>query len=135
MTLSSEKLAIEGGEPLYAGAWPSGFHGSAEFAEEEKEAVLRVLDKKRVFRYLADGIEDSEAARLEKGYCDLTGQQFALAVSSGTSALVTALAGAGVGPGDEVIVPAYTYIATAAAVIAARAVPVICEIDSSLNMD
>jgi 8-amino-3,8-dideoxy-alpha-D-manno-octulosonate transaminase len=135
MTLSSEKLAIDGGEPVYAGAWPSSFHGSEEFAEEEKEAVLRVLDKKRVFRYLAKGLEDSEAAALEKSYRELTGRKCALAVSSGTAALIAGLVGAGVGPGDEVIVPAYTYIATPAAVISARGVPVICEIDASLNMD
>jgi dTDP-4-amino-4,6-dideoxygalactose transaminase len=135
MTMSSEKLAIQGGQPVYAGAWPSNFHGSEEFAEEEKEAVLRVLDKKRVFRFLAKGIEDSEAARLEQGYLEMTGCSHALAVNGGTAALITALVAAGVGPGDEVIVPAYTFIATAAAVLAARAVPVICEIDNSLNMD
>jgi dTDP-4-amino-4,6-dideoxygalactose transaminase len=135
MTLSSEKLAIEGGEPLYTGTWPATFHGSEEFAQEEKEAVLRVLDKKRVFRFLTRGIEDSEASRLEAGYRAFTGRAHALAVSSGTAALIAALSGAGVGPGDEVIVPAYTYIATAAAVIAVRAVPVIAEVDASLNLD
>jgi 8-amino-3,8-dideoxy-alpha-D-manno-octulosonate transaminase len=135
VALTSEKLAIDGGEPVYAGAWPSTFHGSEEFAEEEQAAVLRVLAKKRVFRFLPQGIDDSEAARLEAAYRDFTGSRFALAVNSGTAALVTALVGAGIGPGDEVIVPAYTYIATAAAVIAARAVPVIAEIDNSLNLD
>ena len=135
MRLTSEKLAIQGGRPVHEGAWVPSFHGSEEFAEEEKAAVLRVLEKKRVFRFLPSGIEDSEAARLEEAYRGLVGRPFALAVSSGTAALVTALVGAGVGPGDEVVVPAYTYIATAAAVIAARAVPVICEVDRSLNMD
>ena len=130
-----EKLAIHGGQPVYAGAWPSSFHGSEEFADEEKEAVLRVLDKKRVFRFLARGIEDSEAAQLEAGYREFIGRAYALAVNGGTAALITALVAAGVGPGDEVIVPAYTFIATAAAVIAARAVPVIAEIDQSLNLD
>ncbi|MGH2461965.1 MAG: DegT/DnrJ/EryC1/StrS family aminotransferase [Chloroflexota bacterium] len=130
-----ERLAIDGGQPVYAGAWPSSFHGSEEFADEEKEAVLRVLDKKRVFRFLAKGIEDSEAARLEAGYREFVGRAYALAVNGGTAALITALVAAGVGPGDEVIVPAYTFIATAAAVIAARAVPVIAEIDNSLNLD
>lgn len=135
MTLSSEKLAIHGGEPLYQGAWPTTMHGSEEFADEEKSAVLRVLDKKRVFRFLPSGIEDSEASQLEEAYRRFTGRAHALAVSSGTAALIAALVGAGIGPGDEVIVPAYTYIATASAVIAARAVPVIAEIDSSLNLD
>src|SRR5207249_6525595 len=88
-----------------------------------------------VFRFLPRGIEDSEASQLEEAYCHFTGRAQALAVSSGTAALIAALVGAGIGPGDEVIVPAYTYIATASAVIAARAVPVIAEIDASLNMD
>ncbi len=56
-------------------------------------------------------------------------------VNSGTSALICALTGVGTGPGDEVIIPGYTYIATAAAVIATGAVPVIAEIDDSLGLD
>ncbi|MBN1400877.1 MAG: aminotransferase class V-fold PLP-dependent enzyme, partial [Anaerolineae bacterium] len=58
-----------------------------------------------------------------------------LAVSCGTASLICAMFGVDAGPGDEVIIPAYTYVATAAAVIAAGAVPVIAEIDASLNMD
>ncbi len=130
-----ERLAIEGGKPVHSGGWFSVFHGSEEFAEEEKEAVLRVLGKKRVFRFLQAGADESEAAKLEECYKEFTGRRYALAVNGGTSALVTAVVGAGLGPGDEVIVPAYTYIATPAAVLAARAIPVICEVDSSLNMD
>ena len=50
MSLTTEQLAIRGGPPVHQGPWVPGFHGSEEFAEEEKEAVLRVLEKKRVFR-------------------------------------------------------------------------------------
>lgn len=95
---------------------------------------MRVLDKKRLFRYLGNH-EQSEAYALEQLYRESTGVRHCLAVNSGTSALVTALIGAGIGPGDEVIIPAYTYIATAAAVLIARAVPVIVEVDDSLTMD
>lgn len=63
------------------------------------------------------------------------GVEYALMVNSGTSALTSALIGVGVGPGDEVIVPGYTYIATAAAVMATGAVPVIAEVDESLGLD
>ena len=66
---------------------------------------------------------------------DLLGTRHALAVHSGTSALETALAACGIGPGAEVVVPAFTFVATAAAVVHARAVPVICEIGPSLTMD
>ena len=130
----AERLAIHGGKPVYSGSWFSPYHGSEEFAEEESEAVNRVLRKKRVFRF-AKGAEDSEAGRLEAAYREFTGRRYALAVNGGTSAVTAAVVGAGCGPGDEVIVPAYTYIATASAVLTARAIPVICEVDSSLNMD
>ena len=61
--------------------------------------------------------------------------QYALGVSSGTAALHSALAAAGVGPGTEVILPAIGFFATAAAVVAARGVPVFCDVDESLHMD
>jgi dTDP-4-amino-4,6-dideoxygalactose transaminase len=65
-------------------------------------------------------------------YC---GVRHAVAVNSGTSALLTALAGLGVGPGDEVIVPGYTFIASLSSVIYARAVPVLAEVDRTFNLD
>ncbi len=65
------------------------------------------------------------------------GTDYALAVNSGTSALVCALIAVGVGGpgGDEVIIPAYTWVATAAAVVLVNAIPVLAEIDSSLTLD
>jgi dTDP-4-amino-4,6-dideoxygalactose transaminase len=63
------------------------------------------------------------------------GVKHALAVNSGTSALIASLVAAGVGPGDEVIIPAYTFFATASAVVVAKAIPVIVEIDESLTLD
>ena len=63
------------------------------------------------------------------------GAQHALAVNSGTSALICALVGAGIGPGDEVLVPAYTWVSTAAAPLAVGAVPVLVDIDESLMID
>ena len=131
----SERLAIHGGTPVNPGGWFPVFHGSEEFGDAEKAMILRVLDKKRVFRFLRDGADDSESTRLEALYSQFIGRKYNLAVNGGTSALISAIVGAGIGPGDEVIVPAYTYIATPAAVLAARAIPVICEVDNSLNMD
>lgn len=64
-----------------------------------------------------------------------TGANHALFVASGTAALACCLSAYEIGPGDEVIVPAYTYIATAAAVVDVGAVPVIAEIDESLGLD
>lgn len=129
------KLAIDGGTPIRPTPIRGGFHGSAAMDHHEAEAVMNVLNKKRLFRFLADGAEESEAAKLEGWYRERMGKQHALAVSCGTAALISAMFGVDVGPGDEVIIPAYTYVATAAAVIAAGGVPVIAEVDASLNMD
>ncbi|MBS4177437.1 DegT/DnrJ/EryC1/StrS family aminotransferase [Lederbergia citrea] len=128
-------LAVQGGAPVRTRPWAPEFISSEEFDDLEKEYVLRVLDKKRVFRFYEEDIYHSESSRLESLYCRRTGCKHALAVNSGTSALVSALIGAGIGPGDEVIIPAYTYIATASAVLIARAVPVIVEVDDTLTMD
>ncbi len=129
----AEKLAIDGG----AVAIPQGIPGQgggpgANFIDEnEIEAAAAVLRSGRLFRFHPESrvreFEQQAAARVGVGH--------ALMVNSGTSALVCALTGLGIGPGDEVIVPAYTYIATAAAVVAVGAVPVIAEIDGSLGLD
>lgn len=128
-------LAIDGGKPVRPTMLQAGFHGSAEINDHEIASVLEVLRAKRLFRFLAEGAEASKVALIERWYCERLGRKYALAVNGGTSALIAALFGVDVGPGDEVIIPAYTYVATAAAVIAAGAVPVIAEIDASLNMD
>ena len=129
------KLALYGGEPVRMRPWVSKFIGGEELGREEQERVLRVLAKKRVFRYVPEGIAESETAQLEREYANFVGTKYALAVNSGTSALICALIGVGVGPGDEVIIPAYTWITTACAVVLVGAVPVLCEIDDSLTID
>ena len=130
----SEKLAIDGGTPVRTDPLPPSWHGVSEIGKQEEEAVLRLLREQRVFRFMGDQ-DQSESARLERGYTEFTGQTYALAVNSGTSALICGLVGLGVGPGDEVILPGYTYIASAAAVIAVGAVPIVAEIDNSLTLD
>ncbi|MEN3284516.1 MAG: hypothetical protein V7607_5656 [Solirubrobacteraceae bacterium] len=106
-----------------------------EFGDLERQYVLRVLDKRRVFRFADEEAESSEALALEALYRERLGVAQCLALNAGTSALICALIAAGIGPGDEVIVPAYTYVATAAAVVIARAVPVIVEVDDTLTID
>ena len=77
----------------------------------------------------------SRAAMLEAYARKLFGTKYALGVNSGTSALSAAYVACGIGPGDEVIVPAFTFFATVAAVITSKAIPVIAEIDESLTID
>lgn len=126
-----ERLAIDGGVPAVTDPIPSGVSGPSVVGEDEIAAVTEVLRNQTLFRYH----DDSQTALLEREAAEFLDARYALMVNSGTSALICALTGVGVGPGDEVIVPGYTYIATAAAVIATGAVPVIAEVDDSLGLD
>ncbi|MFO7973390.1 MAG: DegT/DnrJ/EryC1/StrS family aminotransferase [Candidatus Hydrogenedentota bacterium] len=128
-----ETLAIDGGTPVAKDAFPLGFLGPMEIGEPEIEAVTSVLRSKMLFRFLDH--KHSWCTRLENNFKGLTGREYALAVGGGTAALVSGLVGVGIGDGDEVIIPGYTYIATAAAILVCGAVPVICEIDETLTMD
>ncbi|NMA42172.1 MAG: DegT/DnrJ/EryC1/StrS family aminotransferase [Oligosphaeraceae bacterium] len=76
----------------------------------------------------------SKTVQLEKEYARISGSKHVLAVNSGTSALIASLVAAGIGPGDEVIIPAYTFFATASAVVIAKAIPVIADIDETLTL-
>ena len=73
--------------------------------------------------------------QFESRLASMIGAKHVLTVNGGTSALICALAGAGIGPGDEVLVPAYTWMATAAAPVMVGAVPVLVDIDESLTID
>ncbi|HXF64547.1 MAG TPA: DegT/DnrJ/EryC1/StrS family aminotransferase [Caldilineaceae bacterium] len=77
----------------------------------------------------------TKGAAFEARARDLFGVRYALGVSSGTAALHCAMVAAGVGPGAEVIVPAIGFYATAAMVVAAKGVPIFCDVDESLHMD
>lgn len=96
-------------------------------------AAMRVLMRGGLARYAAGGA--SEVDRFEEELCHKIGVRRALGVNSGTSGLICALVGAGIGPGDEVLVPAYTWVSSAAAALAVGAIPVLVEIDQSLTMD
>src|SRR5439155_23068187 len=97
-------------------------------------AALEVLRSRSLFRYygpnLLHKVDAFEALLREQ-----VGTQYALGVSSGTAALQCGLVGLGIEEGDEVVVPAVTFIATVSAVVFARAVPVFAEVDESLNID
>jgi len=111
------------------------YPGGMRIGREEEEAVLEVLRSKRLFRYYGPQSSRSWVSELEEAFAAVMGVQHAAAVSSGSGALMCALAGLGIGPGDEVIVPAYTWIASASAVVAMGAVPILAEVDESLTLD
>jgi dTDP-4-amino-4,6-dideoxygalactose transaminase len=101
--------------------------------EEEVDAIRRVIESGRLYRY-HEG-HASESTAFEREWSEKICCQHTILMSSGTAALICGLIGMGIGPGDEVIVPAYTFMATPLAVLAVGAVPVIAEIDETLTLD
>jgi 8-amino-3,8-dideoxy-alpha-D-manno-octulosonate transaminase len=115
-------------------SWPEPFPGVHWVDQQEEEAVREVLRGGAFFRYYGKSqprfVEQFEATARE-----FYGSKYALAVNSGTGALMTAMNALGIGPGCEVIVPAFFWVATVGAVVQANAIPVLCEVDDSLTMD
>lgn len=105
--------------------------------KEEVDEVGKVLLSKQWFR---NGDPASghlqETVRFEQEWSKLVGSKYSIMMSGGgTSAITCALAGLGLGPGDEVIVPAYTWLATATSVLAVGAIPVLADIDDTMTLD
>ncbi len=103
--------------------------------EEEMAQVMEVLGSGHLARYGPDEGFPAKVRGFEQEVMRRAGVRHALAVNSGTSALYLALTGLGIGPGDEVIVPGFTFVASMSAVVYARARPVPAEIDCSFNLD
>jgi radical SAM protein with 4Fe4S-binding SPASM domain len=99
--------------------------------EEEVEAVRRVIESKKLFRYQPI---KSECLLFEEEFCQKTGSPYAFLCTSGTNALILAMAAEGIGPGDEVIIPSYTFVATANAVTNLGAIPIIANVDEQLGL-
>jgi dTDP-4-amino-4,6-dideoxygalactose transaminase len=106
--------------------------GALQIGKDEEQAVLSVLRSRALFRWDAS---PSQVRAFEEEFARRMQSPHALAVHSGTAALICGLVALKVGPGDEVIVPGYTWISTASAVIAVGAVPILAEIDDSLTLD
>jgi 8-amino-3,8-dideoxy-alpha-D-manno-octulosonate transaminase len=133
--MNTKKLAIDGGTPAIRTPLPPMYPGGMRIDSEEEAAVLEVLRTKRLFRYYGPNPGDSKVAELEQEFAARMGSEYGLAVTSGTAALICGLAGMGIGPGDEVILPAFTWIASASAVVTVGAVPILAEVDDSLTLD
>jgi len=99
--------------------------------QKEIDAIAKVLLSGEIFRYHDGG----ECHRFEQRYAKVLGVEHVMMTSSGTTALAAALGGLGIGPGDEVIVPTCTYMASAVAVLAVGAIPVIVDIDETAMLD
>ncbi len=100
--------------------------------QEEIDAVARAINTKEFFKINGSG---QEVLNFESEWKKYSSSEYCLLMTSGFGAITSALIGLGVGPGDEVIVPGYTYIATALAVTNVGAIPVIADIDETLTLD
>jgi dTDP-4-amino-4,6-dideoxygalactose transaminase len=113
--------------------------GMEMIGEEEKEALLEVISEGYIYRYGSENDPrfKKKVWQLEEDFAEYAGvpAHHAVAVNSGTSALLSCLWALGIGTGDEVIVPGYTFIASMSSIIFARAVPILAEVDSSLTLD
>ena len=121
MTIATQtRRAIEGGQPLRKhpfGPWPF-------FSREEIAEVSRVLESGKVNYWTGD-----EGRRFEAEFAAFTGCEHAIALANGTVALELALEALDIGPGDEVVVPSRTFIASASCVVMRGATPVMADVD------
>jgi dTDP-4-amino-4,6-dideoxygalactose transaminase len=129
-----EPLALEGGPPVRARPLPGPYPGALLMGREERQQAVEVLRSRSLFRYYGPR-PLGKVTEFERRFAERMETRFCLATNSGTSALKCALFAAGVGEGNEVLVPAYSYVATADVVLSLRARPVFVEVDRSLTMD
>jgi dTDP-4-amino-4,6-dideoxygalactose transaminase len=112
------------------------YFGPLFYDDKERQEVIDVLETGRPFRWYGPGNQPPlKVLTFEKELAAWMHSKYALAVSSGTAALQTAIAALGIGPGDEVILPAWTWHSCFNAIVLAGALPVFAEIDESFNLD
>jgi 8-amino-3,8-dideoxy-alpha-D-manno-octulosonate transaminase len=110
--------------------------GPLYYDEAEQKELVDVLASRQPYRWYGDGKEaPAKVLTFEREFAARLQARYALAVTSGSAALTTALAALGIGPGDEVILPAWTWYSCYNAVIHCGALPVFAEIDDSFNVD
>ncbi len=135
---NQEPLALDGGKPVRATKLAANYPGPLYYGNEEKAELIDVIERRAPFRWYGIGPKGGEPGKCNNFEKELAAHQqtrYALAVTSGTMALYTAMAGLGVGPGDEVILPAWTWYSCYNAIVAAGATPVFAEINDSMDID
>jgi 8-amino-3,8-dideoxy-alpha-D-manno-octulosonate transaminase len=126
------KLAVDGGAPVRKTPLRTGPYGPQYYDDVEKQGLIDVLESKSPFRWKG---ADSKVLQFERAYASLIGVKYAVGVTSGTTALYTAMAALEIGPGDEVILPAWTWFADYDAIALCGGLPVFAEIDESFAID
>ena len=131
---AAPQLAVEGGAPVRTKPLVGANWGPQYYDEKEQAQLTEVLQGHNPFRF-SNPMDRSKVATFEREFAVRMQTKYALAVTSGTAALHTAMAALEVGPGDEVILPAWTWYSCYNTVIQAGALPVFAEIDESFNLD
>lgn len=133
----SAKLAIDGGRPVRSEPLRIRHFGPLYYDQSEWSLLKDVFDTRAPFRFwgMDRSFVPQKVATFEREFAAFMQTRYALGVTSGTAALQVAMAALGVGPGDEVIVPAWTWHSCFNAVVMAGALPICAEIDSSFNLD
>jgi len=132
--MNLNELAINGGKPVRTKPLPLEFPGIHHMDQREVDAAVRVLKSRSLFRYYGIHFQ-KEVKRLEAEIARYLNVKWAIAVSSGTGALHTALSALGVGPGQEIVIPAYSWVSVFAAVVNQGAIPVLADIDESFCLN
>ncbi len=133
---ASQAPAAQGGVPVRATPLVPDYWGPLYYDEQERQHLNEVLDTGRPFRWYGRGSQPPmKVATFEREFAARMNTKFALAVTSGTAALEAAMAALQIGPGDEVIIPAWTWHSSATSVVRAGGLPVFAEIDESFNID
>ena len=127
-------LAVDGGEPVRKEPFPSNYLGVAMYDNTELAEVTDVIVNKSPFRHYGLG-DPCKTSDFENKIREYFGVNFALAVSSGSGALYCAIIALGIGPGDEVILPAFGWFSDYNAITNAGALPVFADIDETLSLD
>jgi dTDP-4-amino-4,6-dideoxygalactose transaminase len=127
-------LALHGGQPVRTRPLSTRFLGADWTGLNELRNVRAAIGTKTLFRHYGLG-QPAMAETLERAVREKFGVPHALAVTSGSAALTCALVGLGIGPGDEVILPAFSWFSCYESIVSLGALPVFCEIDRSLDID
>lgn len=130
----SHRLAIYGGNPVRTQPMPTGRLGGSLYGKEELQELADVVAEQSPFRHYGIGIP-RKAAQVEEKTKAMLGSRFTLALSSGSAALVCAIAACGVGPGDEVILPSFGWYSNYGSIVMSGALPVFADIDDSFGID
>jgi len=137
-TPAAVPLALDGGTPVRATMLVEKLPGPQYYDDEERRELLEVLDNRSPFRWWGSnpkGKPPDKCINFEREFAAHQHTRYCVAVTSGTTALITAMAALEVGPGDEVVLPAWTWYACYDAILAAGALPVFAEIDNSMDLD